>query len=199
MKPFAPWVWEIPELFNIGVACTDAHLGTSRADSPAVIVDDDVRGVRQLTFVELAERTSRFGQLLRNLGIAAGDRVLIRLPNCIEYPTVFLGAMKRGAIPVPTSILLTAEEVLYLARDSGAAALVTDRATWNGLHETIETLDHITHVVLIGTGQRAAAQRVTLIDLDTALADVGRCEPPESTRANDPAYLVYTSGTTGYP
>ena len=87
---------------------------------------------RQLTFAELAARTSRFAQLLRDLGVGAGDRVLIRLPNCLEYPTVFLGAMKRGAVPVPTSILLTAEEVLFLARDSGAGALVTDRARrWN--------------------------------------------------------------------
>ncbi len=199
MKPFDPWVWDIPERFNIGVACTDAHIETPTADRVAVIVDDDALGVQQLTFAELAARTSRFGQLLRDLGVGAGDRVLIRLPNCIEYPTVFLGAMKRGAIPVPTSVLLTAEELLYLARDSGAAALVTDRATWNGLHETIETLDHVTHVVLIGTGERAPARRVTLIDLDAALAGVGRCAPPESTRANDPAYLVYTSGTTGYP
>ena len=199
MKPFAPWVWDIPALFNIGVACTDAHLGTPLAARAAVIVDDDLLGVRQLTFAELAERTNRFGQLLRNLGVASGDRVLIRLPNCIEYPTVFLGAMKRAAIPVPTSVLLTAEEVVYLARDSGATVLVTDRTTWNGLHDTIETLEHITHVVLIGTGEPVPAQRVMLIDLDTALAGVGRCQVPESTRADDPAYLVYTSGTTGYP
>ena len=199
MKPFAPWVWDIPEFFNIGVACTDAHVGTLLANRAAVIVDDDTLGVQQLTFAELAERTNRFGQLLRDLGIQAGDRVLIRLPNCIEYPTVFLGAMKRGAIPVPTSVLLTAEEVLYLAQDSGAAALVTDRATWNALHDTLERLEHVTHVVLLDTGERAPARRLTVIDLDAALAAVGLCQEPEPTRANDPAYLVYTSGTTGYP
>ena len=39
MQPFPPWRWDIPEHFNIGVACTDAHLGTAVADRPAVIVD----------------------------------------------------------------------------------------------------------------------------------------------------------------
>ena len=199
MKPFPPWVWDIPEFFNIGVACTDAHLGTPLAKRTAVIVDDGTLGVQQLTFAELAERTNRFGQLLRDLGIQAGDRVLIRLPNCVAYPTVFLGAMKRGAIPVPTSVLLTAEEVLYLAQDSGAAALITDRPTWNALHDTLERLEHVTHVVLVGTGERAPARRLTVMDLDAALAGVGRCREPQPTRANDPAYLVYTSGTTGYP
>ena len=199
MKPFAPWVWDVPEVFNIGVACTDAHVGTARAERAAVIVDDDALGVRQLTFAQLAERTSRFGQLLRDLGVAVGDRVLIRLPNCLEYPTVFLGAMKRGAIPVPTSVLLTAEEVLYLAQDSGATVLVTDRVTWNALHETIENLDHVRHVMVIGRGARAAARRVAVSDLDQALAAVDRWDEAQPTRAHDPAYLVYTSGTTGYP
>jgi len=199
MQPFPKWVWDIPEFFNIGVACTDAHLATAVAERVAVIVDDDALGVRQLTFAELAARTSRFSQFLRDVGIAAGERVLIRLPNCIEYPTVFLGAMKRGALPVPTSILLTAEEVLYLAKDSGATALVTDRATWNALHDTIENLRHVTHVVLIGSGERVPARHVKITDLDEALASVGRCQEPYRTRADDPAYLVYTSGTTGYP
>ena len=54
------------------------------------------------------------------------------LPNSIDYPTAFLGAMKRGAIAVPTSTLLTADEVRYLLEDSGAAALVIDAAAWNG-------------------------------------------------------------------
>src|SRR2546428_814582 len=100
---FPPWSWNIPERFNIGVACTDAHLGTPVEERTAVVVDDDRTGARQTTFAELVRQTSRFAQLLRDLGVGAGERVLIRLPNCLEYPAVFLGALKRGAIPVPTS------------------------------------------------------------------------------------------------
>jgi acetyl-CoA synthetase len=199
MKPLPPWDWKIPEFFNIGVACTDAHAGTARAGRVAVIVDDDILGVRQLTFAELATRTSRFAQLLRDLGTDVGERVLIRLPNCIDYPTVFLGAMKRGAIPVPTSVLLTANEVLHLAKDSGATALVTDRQTWNGLHDTLEAIEHVKHVILIGTGEHAPASRVTATDLNAALATISDWKEPQRTKADDPAYLVYTSGTTGYP
>jgi hypothetical protein len=50
------------------------------------------------------------------MGVAAGDRVLVRLPNSIDYATAFLGTLKRGAIAVPTSTLLTPEEVRYLLR-----------------------------------------------------------------------------------
>jgi acetyl-CoA synthetase len=199
MTDFSPWIWNIPEYFNIAAACTDAHAGTPRASRVAVIVDDDTRGVRQLTFAQLAEQTSRFAQLLRELGLDAGERVLIRLPNCIEYPTVFLGAMKRGAIPVPSSILLTAEEVLYLAGDSGASLLVTDRNTWLTMHATLERLEHLSHVLLTGAGPAPPSTRLRVLDLDTVLDGIARWEAPHATRADDPAYLVYTSGTAGYP
>src|SRR5436190_22389935 len=110
-EPFPEWTWKVPEFLNIGVACTDAHLRTSRARRTAMIVEDDALGTSSITYGELADRTDRFAQQLRAMGVAAGDRVLVRLPNSIDYPTAFLGTMKRGAIAVPTSTLLTAEEV----------------------------------------------------------------------------------------
>ena len=132
-EPFPEWKWDVPEFLNIGVACTDAHLGTPAEDRVAMIVEDDVLGTSQITYGELAARTSRFAQLLRNLGVASGERVLVRLPNSIDYPTAFLGAMKRGAIAVPTSTLLTPDEVRYLLEDSGATALVIDKAAWHAI------------------------------------------------------------------
>ena len=199
MQPFPPWRWDIPARFNIGVACTDAHLGTAVAGRPAVVVDRDGAGDEELTFAALAERTSRFAQLLRQLGCAAGDRVLIRLPNCVAYPTAFLGAIKRGAVPVPTSTLLTADEVRYLAVDSGAVVLVTDRPTWAAMHAMFDELPALREVILVDEGPCAPARRLGVRDLEPALAAVDRCAPAHPTRADDPAYLVYTSGTTGYP
>jgi acyl-coenzyme A synthetase/AMP-(fatty) acid ligase len=138
--------------------------------------------------------------LLRSLGVAPGDRVLIRLPNCLEYPIVFLGAMKCGAIPVPTSILLTAEEMQYVARDSGATVLVTDSSSWTAMHGALETLDTLTHLLLSnGHGSHpTASTRITTVDLASALGAITTWREPHPTRADDPAYLVYTSGTTGY-
>jgi len=199
VRPFAPWVWRIPERFNIGVACTDAHVDTPRADRPAVVVDDDRTGAGVVTFRELAERTSRFAEVLRELGVQAGDRVLIRLPNCLAYSTAFLGAMKRGAVPVPTSTLLTADEVQYLAADSGAVAMVTDRATWDAMRESLEREAALRDVLLVDAPGAAPAARLAVHDLGVRLAAVTRWADAHPTRADDPAYLVYTSGTTGYP
>jgi acyl-coenzyme A synthetase/AMP-(fatty) acid ligase len=198
-EPFPAWRWDIPERFNIGVACLDRHLGTPAAERVAMVVEDDARGTTQATYAELAERTSRFAQLLRNLGIGPGERVLIRLPNSLEYPTAFLGAMKRGAIGVPTSTLLTAEEVLYLARDSGASAIVIDKAAWGSFGPHLAERPRLKFALLAGAGPVESLAGLEVLDLEGALAGVTEVAPPHSTRANDPAYLVYTSGTTGYP
>ena len=197
--PFPPWRWETPERFNIGVACLDRHRGTPTAARSAMIVEDDSRGISQATYGELADRTSRFAQLLRNLGVGAGERVLIRLPNCLDYPTAFLGAMKRGAISVPTSTLLTAEEVLYLAKDSGAVAIVIDKSSWQAYGARLAESPALRFALLAGPGPIASGPRLEALDLDDALATIVDWDAPHPTRADDPAYLVYTSGTTGYP
>ncbi len=185
--PFPEWKWEIPEFFNIGVACTDAHLGTSVEDRVAMIVEDDILGTSSITYKDLAQRAGRFAQHLADLGVRAGERVLVRLPNSIDYPTAFLGAMRLGAIAVPTSTLLTADEVRYLVEDSGATAIVIDAPAWQSMRARLEGAGGLRHVIVGGA------------DLERTLAAVTGTAPAARTRADDPAYLVYTSGTTGYP
>jgi acetyl-CoA synthetase len=225
--PFPPWTWKVPEYFNIGVACTDAHLDGPAADRVAMIVEDDVLGTSTATYRDLASASSRFAQLLRDLGVGPEDRVLIRLPNSLAYPTAFFGALKRGAIAVPTSTLLTAEEVLYLARDSGARVLVTDRAMWTGLRDRLAELEGLRFVLLAsgvppfgkgGTGGIPAVEETAelsnppqppfskggssgprVLGLEAELARIVAWSPPHRSRAEDAAYLVYTSGTTGHP
>ena len=200
---FPAWEWHIPKAFNIGVACTDRHLGTPQASNIAMIVEDDVLGTSQITFNELSRKTDQFAQVLRNLNVQVGDRVLIRLPNSLDYPIAFLGAMKMGAISVPTSTLLTAEEVAYLAKDSGATVLVTDAAAWEVMAGEIENAlgqsPTLKHVLLSQAVETKPHSTFNVLNLAASLHETQECEAPYKTQANDPAYLVYTSGTTGYP
>jgi len=107
--------------------------------------------------------------------------------------------MKAGCIAVPTSTLLTAEEVLYLAKDSGARVLVMDHAAWEQLAPRIGEAADAKLVLLSGRGKRIDDTAVPAIDLKPALDAISAWSAPHATRANDAAYLVYTSGTTGYP
>jgi acetyl-CoA synthetase len=203
LTDFPKWDWQIPEYFNIGVACSDKHLGTAQANEIAMIVEDDALGTSTIAFAELALKTNLFAQVLRDLGVKVGDRVLIRLPNSLDYPIAFLGAMKMGAISVPTSTLLTAEEVAYLAKDSGAAVLVTDANAWSVMQSQLEgalgNTPNLKHVLLTQLTQAIAPSKLAVHDLELTMASVGAVEEMPITKAEDPAYLVYTSGTTGYP
>ncbi len=202
-EQFPEWQWQIPSHFNIGVACTDKHLGTPQADNIAMIVEDDALGTSQITFTELAHKTDQFAQLLRNLNVKVGDRVLIRLPNSLDYPIAFLGAMKMGAISVPTSTLLTAEEVAYLAKDSGATVLVTDATAWYAMEPQLvadlKNMPNLKHVLLSQTTDTQPHAHLNVLGLENSLAVTHKFDKAHRTQAEDPAYLVYTSGTTGYP
>ncbi|PLY13485.1 MAG: acetyl-CoA synthetase [Sedimenticola sp.] len=194
------WHWEVPENFNIGVACTDAHLNTPVADRVAMIVEDHDTGTSTLTFKQLAVRTSKFAELLRKLDLELEERVIIRLPNSLDYPTAFLGAMKAGAISVPTSTLLVAEEVRYLAEDSGASVLVTHKQMWPDLRRELDKVGTLKHVILSGEGAiDNDGGHLILHDLDAELESINSWGQAHPTKADDPAYLVYTSGTTGHP
>lgn len=200
---FPKWEWNIPDYFNIGVACSDKHLGTPQADNIAMIVEDDVLGTAQITFTELAHKTDQFAQLLRNLKVKVGDRVLIRLPNSLDYPIAFLGAMKMGAIAVPTSTLLTAEEVVYLAKDSGASVLVIDAKSWVAMEEQLvegmPDMPNLSHILLSQTTHTQPHGCLNVLSLESSLSVMHKFDKAHKTKADDPAYLVYTSGTTGYP
>ncbi|MEQ1487504.1 MAG: acyl-CoA synthetase [Methylotenera sp.] len=202
-EKFPDWVWNIPTHFNIGVACSDKHLGTPQADNIAMIVEDDTLGTSTITFAELARKTDQFAQVLRNLKVKVGERVLIRLPNSLDYPIAFLGAMKMGAIAVPTSTLLTAEEVVYLAKDSGASVLVTDAKAWVAMEEQLvegmPDMPNLSHILLSQTTHTQPHSHLNVLSLESALSVTHKCDRPHKTSAEDPAYLVYTSGTTGYP
>jgi acetyl-CoA synthetase len=201
--PFPPlptWTWDVPPYFNIGAACTDRHLGTEVESRTAMIVVDDTLGDSEITYRDLAHKTSKFAEVLRQNGIAYGDRVLIRLPNSLAYPIAFLGSMKRGAIAVPTSTLLTPDEMTYLAKDSGAAVLVTDKVTWSAVREKLAELPNLRLVLLTGSGPSASSLgAVTTLDFHAALQAIASVPPANNTVGEDPAYLVYTSGTTGFP
>ena len=166
------WNWNVPAYFNIGVACTDAHLGTPVADRIAMIVEDDNLGTTQITYAQLAARTTKFAQLLRNHGVAAGERVLIRLSNSIDYHTAFLGAMKAGCIAVPTSTLLTAQEVLYLAKDSSAKVIVTDADMWQQLQAGLTEAGTLKLALLSGLEIESSGNAVSL---ETELAAITTC------------------------
>lgn len=196
------WQWHLPEQFNIAYACVTQHIEKGNGDNIALIVEDHTTGTKELSYSKLDEQSARLSSVFKQQGVEQGERVLIRLPNSTHYPVSFFGCLRHGCIAVPTSTLLAANEVAYLAKDSGAKVLITAKNMWQELKPLLEQQTELSAIYLAGEGEMPeplADQSIQLFDFDQLLEQVEPAREITPSKPDDPAYLVYTSGTTGYP
>ena len=193
---------EVPEFLNIGVACTSKHVGTAKENSTAMIIEDDNLGTDEITYKDLASRSDKMCNFLTSIGIQPRDRVLVCLKNSLAYPISFFGAIKAGIIAVPTSTLLSGSEVKYLAEDSQASAIVLSASMYDNLVPYLEHIDNLKTIIVAGIDSIENLQKpkgINVYALNTILDETDARPNHYKSKAGEPAYLVYTSGTTGYP
>ncbi|MCW8877770.1 MAG: acyl-CoA synthetase [Kangiellaceae bacterium] len=196
------WHWNLPEKFNITQACVSQHVENGNGEKLALVVEDHSLGTKELTYHSLEQQSAQLASVLASLSIENQDRVLIRLPNSTDYPVSFFGCIRYGAIAVPTSTLLASSEVAYLAKDSGAKVLITSKSMWSELQEIIKQDTELKFVLLAGDDEMPVQpddSSIKLLDFDALLGTADTNHQIVQTSPHDPAYLVYTSGTTGYP
>ena len=189
------WRWNIPTYYNIGRDCTDKHANTeSHRNKIALYWENEEGETRRFTFTDLSVISNKIGNALLSLGFQKGDRLLIRLPNLPEFPLVFLGAIKIGAIPIPTSSMLTAEEIGFLLDDSGARCIVTTSGLYEAVEENRGRHELFRDVLIVGRPTPSGC-----IDLAELIRKSPEGLDVPETKADDVAYICYTSGTTGFP
>ena len=172
----------IPERVNIAAEILDRQVAEGLGGRTAFVWDGG-----GTTYAALLDRVRAVAGALAAQGVRRGMKVLVRMPNCIEFAVSFLALARIGAIPVLVNSLLGREEVDYVLDHSGAEAAVT-------LAEIAgPVLAHEDRVkTFLWRGERPGAAR-----LDGA---GGADAPaPADTAADEPAFMVYTSGTTGRP
>ena len=174
-----------PERFNASVLL-DRNIDRGRAGKAAVHAVD-----RSLTYGELLARASRAGNLLRALGVAREERVLLVLDDTTAFPTVFLGAMRLGAVPVPVSTLDKADNFRHFVDDSYARVVVGDAGCMPMLREVLDGRD-LTFVSARGPADGA-------LDLEAELDGQSDELAPAPTHRDDMAFWLYSSGSTGRP
>lgn len=183
----ASFRWQIPERFNIGAACSDVH---PAGDVALVEVSD--AGVRDWTFGELSAQSNRFANALAALGVEPGACVAFVLPQGIAAAVVHLGISKLGAVALPLSALFGPDALSHRLVDSGARVVVTAAGT----AENVAAVAAEVEALVIVDAPAAASPHRTLHELlESASPERG----PHDTAAEDPAYLIYTSGTTASP
>ena len=178
----------LPESYNAVTWLLDRNVDEGRGDKLAF-----TDTVSEMTYADLQARSRRLGNLLRRLGVRREERVAMIMLDTVDFPVVFLGAIRAGVVPVPLNTLLTAEQYAYILADCRAKVLFVSEALWPALRDVAGRMSDLEHVVIAGDdahGQKKLADELAKESdaFDTAL-----------TYADEPAFWLYTSGSTGMP
>jgi 4-hydroxybenzoate-CoA ligase len=174
--------------YNAAVDFVDRNVAEGRGDKTAFIDPS-----RNLTYAELQDAVARIGPMLARLGIERENRIALVLLDTVEFPILFWGAIRAGIVPVLINTRITADQYRYLLEDSRSKAVFVSTALLPLIQEAAVGLPDLKKIVVVGGGP------ATVPRLDTLLAAENEGSAPTRTCADDIAYWLYSSGTTGMP
>ncbi|MEU9835074.1 acetate--CoA ligase [Streptosporangium sp. NPDC048047] len=205
--PFAKWF--VGGELNVAYNCVDRHVEAGRGDKVAYHWEGEPEGdSRTLTYADLQREVSKTANALRELGVGRGDRVAVYMPMIPELPITMLACARIGAIHSVVFGGFSASALSGRIKDADAKLVVTaDGGYRRGapsalkptVDEAVKECPGIEHVLVV----RRTGQEVDWTDKDVWWHDlVDRQSETHEVQANgaeDPLFILYTSGTTGRP
>ena len=192
-KEWDNWKWDIPDEYNIGYDVVDKHTETGKKNKIALYWEDDTGETDKYTFLEMKHLTNKFGNALKYLGLKKGDRFLIRLPNLPEFQVSFLGGVKIGAVPIPSSVMFREHEIEYRIKDSSAKAVITTQKYVDEVNKIKDKCPTLKDIIIVDDAYGDQLSYDELMKNSSQNLDI------EPTKKDDMAFFCYTSGTTGNP
>jgi acetyl-CoA synthetase len=184
--------WQVPPRYNIGADVCD-RWAEKEPDRVAIIHARPDGRDDHITYGWLRETSNRLANVLRAHGVRRRDRVAILLPQSPEVAAIHVAIYKLGAIALPLAVLFGIDALSYRLQNSGAVALITNAG---GVERIAEIRDQLAALKLILSLDGNVSGALSFTDqLKRASSDF----TPVDTSPDDPAMMVYTSGTTGQP
>lgn len=171
------------ENYNAGVDLVDRHIAEGRGAKVAYLDP-----ARQLTYAQLKDRTDRLANGLRRLGLQREQRIVLIMLDTIDFPVAFWAAVKAGAVAVPLNTLLTTDQWRYQIEDSRAAFVIVSPELSERAGPMLDQLKATRPLVVLGSAD--------LVGIETAASADAPLAP---THADETAFWLYTSGSTGQP
>jgi benzoate-CoA ligase len=178
----------IPRIYNAAYDLIQRNLRADLADKVAYVDDQ-----RSLTFRELDARSSAFANTLGALGVEREQRVFMCMHDTIDFPVVFLGSIKAGAVPVPVNTLLTQNDYAYMLEDCRARIAVVSPTLMSVIDPLRATLPDLRRVLIAGADSSHGDS------LSRCLDQAARIHRVAETVCDEPCFWLYSSGSTGAP
>ena len=174
--------------YNAVTWLLDRNVDEGRADKLAF-----TDTVSELTYGALQQQSCRVANLLRHLGVRREERVAMIMLDTVDFPTVFLGAIRAGIVPVPLNTLLTADQYAYVLADCRAKVLFVSEALLPVVKDIVGRMPDLEHVVVAGNDAHGHKK------LSDELAGQSDTFITAPTHPDEPALWLYSSGSTGMP
>jgi acetyl-CoA synthetase len=182
---------EIPEFYNIADDICDRHAAANPGKEAFFIEHDD--RIERVTYGILHAQANALANVLTALGIRRGDRVAIVLPVDVAVPPTHIACWKMGVISCPMAVLFGPDALAYRFANAEVSAVVTDRARLPAVRQAAASAPSLKHILLVDGDEPGTLDLWSLARAASATFETLR------TRAEEPAYINYTSGTTGQP
>jgi 4-hydroxybenzoate-CoA ligase len=182
--------------YNAASDMVDVNVARGLADKVAFIDPD-----RSITYGELQSRSCRLARALQTLGIRPEERIALLLPDTVDYPVAFWGAIRAGIVVVPLNTWLTIEQYAYIIADSRASLLIAAAPLATQLLPILDRVPNLRAVILIDAGPGDASLFVgrKVYDFEHVLAHENADPFAAFTNSDEVAFWLYTSGSTGDP
>ena len=149
--------------------------------------------VAELTYGDLQRQSCRVANMLRRLGVRREERVAMIMLDTVDFPSVFLGAIRAGIVPVPLNTLLTSDQYAYVLADCRARVLFISEALLPVVKDMVGRMPDLEHVVVSGKDAHGHKK------LSDELANESTSYATAATHPDEPAFWLYSSGSTGMP
>jgi acetyl-CoA synthetase len=188
----ASFRWQVPARYNIARACCGRW--ADDRSRIALYYEDEAGHTEAWTFWDVQQAANRLSNVLGAMGVMAGDRVAIILPQRPETGIAHMACYQMGAIAVPVSHLFGADALEFRLSHAGVRVAIVDEGGLEKLAAARAALPQLKHVIGVGAARESWVREwATLLPLASS-----RYVPCDTT-ADDAAMIIYTSGTTGNP